>query len=137
MKALIVILIIVGVVYGARELISYYKKTERAASGEQSQPNPAPPPVSPEQLPGLPSTFEASLQAAQKEGATGLKNWLKKYRAYVQDPRLAAIELDYVVQVLREDPKEARQVFQSVKNRIPPSSPVYARVKKLESTFAR
>ncbi len=115
--------------------MSFYRKTERAAAGEQTQPNPAPAPAGSDQLPGLPSTFEASLQAAQRDGAAGLRNWLKKYRAYVRDPRLAAIELDYVVQVMREDPKEAKRVFQSVKNRVPPSSPVYERVKKLEAAF--
>jgi hypothetical protein len=58
---------------------------------------PSPKESTPNVLPGLPPSLEASLQAAQKQGAAGLKAWLKSYRPYVTDPRLAAIELDYIV----------------------------------------
>jgi hypothetical protein len=88
-----------------------------------------------EVLPGLPSNFEPSLEAAQKEGAAGLRRWLEKYRSYVQDPRLASIELDYVVLVGASNREEARRVFRAVKQRVPPSSPVYPRVKKLEGAY--
>jgi hypothetical protein len=86
-------------------------------------------------LPGLPVGLESSLQTAHKQGAAGLKNWLKAYRPYVTDPRLAAIELDYVVMVGAGNIKEARQVFASVKQRTPTNSPVYPRIKQLEKNY--
>jgi len=119
MKALIVILVIVCFVYGARYLVSYYGGFKEK---ESPQTQTAATAMRGEDLPGLPSTFEASLQKAEKAGAAELKNWLETYRKYVKDPRLAWIELDYVVMVSQQDPKEAKQVFQTVKQRIPPSS---------------
>jgi hypothetical protein len=137
MKAFIAILIIAAAILAAKELISYYRKTEVEPTSDQGRANqpPAQAAVAPEQLPGLPPSLEASLQQAEKEGAKTFRDWLTKYRAYVQDPRLAAIELDYVIIVSRDSPKEARQVFQSVKNRVPASSPVYERVQKLAKTY--
>jgi len=100
--------------------------------GGGSRPAPR---VNPDQLTGLPPKLEPSLQAAQKQGARGLRTWLNNYRSYVQDPRLAWIELDYVVLVARGDPAEAKRVFAEVKSRTASSSPVYARVKQLEPTY--
>jgi hypothetical protein len=53
----------------------------------------------------------------------------------IQDPRKAWIELDYCVVLARENPKEARRIFDQVKQRIRPDSPVYPRIKQLEPTF--
>jgi hypothetical protein len=83
----------------------------------------------------LPASLETSLSAAQKQGAAGLRDWLNSYRIYVKDPRLAAIELDYVLLISHQDPAEAKRIFQEVKARTSPTSPVYDRVKKLEKTF--
>ena len=133
MKVLISILIIVGFVYGLRSLVSYYhtvNKTDREVATQ-----PASRAQRGEDLAGLPPTFEPSLQEAQKAGATALKNWLNLYRSYATDPRLAWIELDYVVLVSQQDPKEARNVFRSVKSRTSASSPVRDRIKKLEKTY--
>ena len=91
--------------------------------------------VVPEQLAGMPAGLEPSLQAAQTAGAPGLKNWMKQYGRSVGDPRLAWIELDYVVLVARDDPAEARRLFAAVKKRTTPASPVYERVKQLEKTY--
>jgi len=77
----------------------------------------------------------ASLQAAKKQGASGLRTWLKSYGQMVQDPRKAWIELDYCVMVSREDLPEARRVFAEVKARTSPASPVWPRVKDLEKTY--
>ena len=57
------------------------------------------------------------------------------YDRSVVDPRRAWIQLDYVVEVSREDPSEAKRVFKNVKDRTPPSSPVYSRIKSLEKTY--
>jgi len=91
--------------------------------------------VDPRQLPGIPDHLEPTLDAAQKQGAVGLRNWLKAYDRMIQDPRRAWIELDYCVLVAREDPAEARRVFASVKKRTLASSPVFPRVKQLENTY--
>lgn len=93
------------------------------------------PPVNADQLPGLPPKLEPSLQIALKQGARGLRIWLKNYRGYVQDPRLAWIELDYAVLVAQKDPAEAKRVFAEVKSRVAPGSPVYGRIKQLEKTY--
>jgi hypothetical protein len=90
---------------------------------------------SPQQLSGMPNQLEQSLEAAQKQGAAGLRNWLKIYGSSIQDPRKAWIQLDYCVDVSREDPAEARRVFAEVKSRTPDSSPVWKRIKQLEKTY--
>ena len=125
-------LVLVGLLlYGASRLHKYWQ----SAKAKQEQAEGVHRPTGPTVLPGLPETMEASLQAAQKQGATGLRNWLKQYRAFVQDPRLAQIELDFVVLVATSDRGEAQRVFQSVKARVPPGSPMFDRVKKLEKTY--
>jgi hypothetical protein len=87
-------------------------------------------------MPGQnPTQLEATLRAAQSQGAEGLKNWLKTYGRAVQDPRKAWIELDYCTMISREDPNEAKRIFAEVKNRTPPSSPVWPRIQKLEKTY--
>lgn len=138
MKPLIWVLIIVAAIYSFKFLLSYwsnFKDKDRPAEQRARATPAAGGPIRGEDLQGLPANFESSLQAAQAQGADGLKNWLKLYSAYVADPRLAWIELDYVVLISRQDPKEARRVFQLVKQRTPATSPVYERVKKLEKTY--
>ena len=91
--------------------------------------------VNPETLEGMPYTLEKSYQAASKNGAVGIRNWLKVYGQSVQDPRRAWIELDYVVQIASSDPLEARKVFADVKSRVDTNSPVYPRVQQLSKTY--
>ena len=88
-----------------------------------------------DQLPGLPWKLEASLQAARKQGAAGLRNRLKIHGQSVEDPRKAWIELDFCVAVSREDIAEAKRVFAAVKERIGPASPVYPRLKQLQAAY--
>ncbi len=133
MTKLIAALIIVAVLYGGWELFLYWEKVKNEEETKQKQEAAAA--VMGDSLPGLPYQLEASLQAARKQGAAGLRNWLKTYNQSVEDPRKAWIELDYCVAVAREDPAEARRVFASVKERIGPSSPVWTRIKQLEKTY--
>lgn len=91
--------------------------------------------VSPGQLPGMPPELQPSLEAAETQGAAALANWLRTYDRYVEDPRRAWIELDYCVMIARDDPREARRVFRDVKDRTPPSSPVWPRIKELERSY--
>ena len=53
----------------------------------------------------------------------------------MSDPRLAAIELDYIVLISSTNPQESRRLFSLVKQRTPTNSPVYPRVKRLEKTY--
>jgi len=133
MTKLIAALIIVAVLYGGWELFLYWEKVKNEEETKQKQDAAAM--VIGDQLPGLPYKLEASLQAARKHGAAGLRNWLKTYGQSVEDPRKAWIELDICVAVAREDPAEARRVFAAVKERLGPSSPVWPRMKQLEKTY--
>ena len=83
----------------------------------------------------MPPELQLSLEAAEKQGAPALANWLRTYNRYLEDPRKAWIELDYCVMVARNDPSAARQVFHNVKDRTPPSSPVWPRIKELERSY--
>ena len=133
MTKIIAVLLIVGAIYGGWEFFLYWERVKNEKETKQKQEAAA---VGlGDQLPGLPSNFEPSLLAARKQGAVGLRNWLKAYNQSVEDPRKAWIELDYCVAVAREDPAEARRVFAAVKERIGPASPVWPRVKQLEKTY--
>jgi hypothetical protein len=133
MTKIIGAVIIIAVLYGGWHLFLYWEKVRNEEQVAQKQA--AATEVIPEQLPGMAQTLEPSLQAAQKEGATALRNWLKTYNRALQDPRKAWIELDYAVLLSRDDPAEARRIFAAVKERTPPSSPVWPRIKRLEPTY--
>lgn len=129
MKFFIALFIIGGIAFGGWKIWEYWKEKE---AEELRLNNPE---VKPEKLAGLPYQLEESLTKAQQGGAKTLKAWLDAYRRSVQDPRLASIELDYVLLVAREDPREAKRVFADVKKRTPSNSPIYPRVKQLEATY--
>jgi hypothetical protein len=130
----ITILIIAVVLYGGWQLFLYYDRV-KSEDEETQKKAAATENISPQQLSGMPNQLESSLDAAQKQGAAGLRNWLKVYGPSIQDPRKAWIQLDYCVDVSREDPAEARRVFAEVKGRTPDSSPVWKRIKQLEKTY--
>jgi hypothetical protein len=133
MTKVIAALIIIVVLWGGWELFLYWDKVKNEDETKQKQEAAAM--VIGDQLPGVPYQLDASLDAARKQGAAGLRKWLKTNSQSIEDPRKAWIELDYCVAVAREDPADARRVFAQVKERTPPSSPVWPRIKQLESTF--
>ncbi len=133
MTKVISIFIVVVLIYGGWHLFLYWEKVQKQE--ETAKKEAAAVVVTGDQLPGLPYGLESGLQAAQKQGATGLRNWLKTYGRSVQDPRKAWIELDYCRAVFRDDPSEARKVFGQVKERTPATSPVYPRIKEFEKTY--
>ena len=92
MTKLIALLIVVAVLYGGWHLFLYWEtvKNEKETAKKQAAASE----VVPDQLPGMPQQLQASLQAAQKQGASALRGWLKSYAKIVQDPRKAWIELD-------------------------------------------
>ena len=128
----LIVLAVFGLV--KKVLDTYVQIEKRGTLYEPSAPQPASQPAS-TTLPGLPPTLETPLQAAHKQGAEGLRNFLNRYRYTIQDPRLAAIELDYVVLVSLHDPAEAKRVFKSVQQRTPTWSPIHARIKNLEKNY--
>lgn len=130
---LIWILVIVVVIFIGWSLFDYWDKISLQKEAEAKQ---APAQItSGDQLSGMPQNLETSYRAAEKGGAAGLRNWLKQYGQLVQDPRKGWIQLDYVVQISRDDPKEAKRMFAEVKKRTPQSSPIYPRIKQLEKTY--
>jgi hypothetical protein len=137
MTKLIAALIIVVVLYAGWHLFLYWEQVKNEEENTKKQAAAAR--VVGDQLPGLPYNLDASLraaqQAAQTQGAPALRNWLKAFDKQVEDPRKAWIELDYCVLVAKEDPAEARRVFAEVKKRVPPSSPVWPRIKQLEKSY--
>ena len=129
---LIAILIILIVLYGGWKLFEYWesvKANEEKAKAVET--------IRPELLPGMASQLEASLAAAYTQGAVGLNKWLERYRTAVQDPRLAWIELDYVVLTTKDNPVLAKKVFAQVKARMKPDWPVQVqkRVQALAKTY--
>ncbi len=119
--------------FGAWEILLYWQKVQDQKEYENKQAAAAEN-ISPYSLNGMPSQMEGSLDAAQKNTTT-FRAWLKTYGPSIQDPRKAWIQLDYCVAIARENPAEAREIFADVKQRTPPTSPVYRRVQKLARTF--
>ena len=133
MTKMISIFIVVLVLFGGWHLFLYWEKVKNQE--ETAKKDAAAAVVLGDQLQGMPPGLDQSLVAAQRGGATGLRNWLKAYGAKVQDPRKAWIELDLCVAIRRDSPAEAREIFARVKKRVAPPSPVFPRMKDLERAF--
>lgn len=135
MKQIITILLIIAAIWAAKE-IKVYWETVKAKKLAEEGGAPATKTQGPAStLPGMPASLESSFQTAQRQGPTGVKTWLKSYRPYLSDPRLASIELDYIVLIGARNIKEAREIFAAVKQRTPTNSPIYPRIKQLEKTY--
>ncbi len=133
MKFVITVIIIIGLSLGAWQIYQYWGKfKEQEAPPVSSGPAPI---SSGQELPGMPARLQGTLDASQQRGAAGLRDFLTTYGKTIADPRLAWIQLDYVVLVAQSNPAEARKVFAQVKNRVAAGSPVYNRIKQLEKTY--
>lgn len=127
--AFVIILFIVA----GWKLVGYYNQVaeeERSQKKVEQGAN-----IKPEQLDGMPYQLDLSWQAATKNGSAAMREWLKLYGPQINDPRKAWIEMDYCVAAMREDPIDAKRVFQTVKERTSTNSPVFPRVRQLERTF--
>ena len=130
MKFIVGAIIVIGLAVGGWNLYVYwgnFKEKDAAAT--------TPVQVDTSDLRGMPASLESALDAAKKRGAVGLHDFLATYGKTIADPKLASIELDYVVLVAQSSPGEARVTFAKVKKRTPANSPVYKRVKQLEKTY--
>ena len=125
-------LIIVVLIYGGWQLFQYWEQVDNE---EAIKKKAAAAIIYPSNLEGMPYQLEQSLQTAQQQGATALRNWLKTYGPNLKDPRKGWIELDFCVAVTREDPTEARRIFKEVKDRTPANSPIQPRLKQLQSAY--
>jgi len=130
---LIAAAIIIAVLYGGWNLFFYWEKVRDEKESVRKEAAAAE--VVGDSLQGLPYGMESSLRAAESQGATGLRNWLKEYGPLVKDPRKAWIELDYCMMIARNDPAEAKRIFNTVRDRTGPTSPVWPRIKKLAPTY--
>ncbi|MBM3839797.1 MAG: hypothetical protein FJ398_17865 [Verrucomicrobia bacterium] len=134
-KYLIGALIVLAVFGLLKKVLTTYQTIERRGSASEVAPSQPANPSPSANLTGLPPLLESALQAAQRQGANGLRDFLNRYRFSIQDPKLAAIELDYVVLVSLQDPAEAKRVFKAVQARTPTWSPIYQRIKSLEKNY--
>ena len=133
MKVVIAIVIVALLGFVGYKVWEYWTQTE----GDKSPAGNTPAQVQSESLPGLPSQLEPRLQEAKSRGPDTFKEFIDtiKKSPLVKDPRLASIELDYVVMIASRDPAEAKRLFAKIKERTPPDSPLYPRIKSLEKTF--
>jgi hypothetical protein len=140
-RHLIGVLLIVAALLGLKELHQYWTKvktqqeTRDGETGARPVVAQAPAEAASGAMPGLPPSLEASLQAAKNQSPAALRLWIEKHRAYVQDPRLASIELDYVVLIGGRNYLEAKKIFHAVRDRTPTNSPVYPRIQQLEKNY--
>lgn len=136
MNKLLTVVFIAAVLWGLWWLRDMYLETKRKnPSAYESVQSDESPKFEPRSLKGLHYSLENPLANAQRSGADGMKKFLTQYRPAIRDPRLAWIELDYVVLVAQKDPAEARSVFAEVKGRTPTNSPVYPRIEKLSRVY--
>ena len=133
MTKIITAFIVIAALYGGWHLFLYWEKVKNEEEVQKKETVQAA--IAGDSLPGLPYQLEASLQTARQQGAAAMGTWLKNNSASLQDPRKAWIELDYVLLLARENPSEAKRTYQSVRERLKESSPVWKRVVELEKTF--
>lgn len=133
MKAAIAIILIIGASIGAW---SVYQNTQgKDSSSSPSSSSGAAVAVTENDMPKLHPAMEESLRKAKQRGPAALKQWLAANGRAVPDPRLAWVQLEYVVLVGGRDIGEARRVFAEVKSRVPTNSVIMPRIQKLEPSF--
>ena len=132
-KTLIIVIVVAAVAVGGWQLYTYWLnlQDEKAAAAKEA----AAKVMDPNSMPGVPYELQESLQAAEQHGEVSLGSWLKLYDARIQDPKKAWVELDYVVMITRDNPKEAKRIFAEVKDRTLPNSPVWPRIQGMEKTY--
>lgn len=136
MNKVISVLLIAGALWGLWAVRDYYMARKAAdPEGYNYGNDDVPKEFDPRSLTGLHYSLETPLASAKQNGADGLKKFLNQYRPAIKDPRLAWIELDYVVLVATKDPATARATFAEVKKRTPTNSPVYPRIEKLSKVY--
>lgn len=132
MTKLISILVALVVVFCGYHFYQYWVQVRDAEEIKKKEAAEA---FRPERLPGMQPELEQSLRAAQEKGPTTLQSWLKTHGSRVQDPRKAWIEMEYAKSIARDNPAEARKIYNEVKARTPESSPIWPQLKAMEKSF--
>jgi hypothetical protein len=134
-KFVLLFLLVATVAFGVYRISLIYRSipTDEQARGNVREN--ATPMVVDESLPSLSPPLEASLAIATQAGPQALRQWLNQNGAWVPEPRLSAIQLDYAQMLVRSNPAEARRVYAAVKARTPANSPLASRLKQLSRTF--
>jgi hypothetical protein len=130
-KFVLLFLLVATVGFGVYRISLIYRSIP---TDEQARGN-ATPMVVDESLPSLSPPLEASLANATQAGPQAIRQWLNQNGAWVPEPRLSAIQLDYAQMLVRSNPAEARRVYAAVKARTPANSPLTLRLKQLSRTF--
>jgi hypothetical protein len=135
MKFILVVLMLAGLIYAGRLFFDKVQETQKRRLREESgqaevQKGP---------LPGFRQGFEPQLERtlaeARQQGAYALGQWLRLYRIHVSDPRLAEIELDYVLLIGPTDRAEARRVLDGLAQRVGSDSPLHKRFEQIRKTY--
>ncbi len=127
------VLIILVVGYVGYLLFQQWDKARLEHAGQK--PEQAAALASGDSLAGMPGQLEGGYRTAKGNGPVALRTWFNANEKSIADPRKAWIELELCWALFRENPAEAKRIYAAVKGRVPPSSPVYGKVKELEKTF--
>ena len=132
MTRLIWALIIAAVAFVGYRVYLHWAQIQEERGGKKEVPVVA---VSGDSLPGMPAHLDEGCRAAKNKSPAAFRAWFNANEKQLSDPRKAWIELDLCVAVRRDSPAEAKDIFARVKKRVPPSSPVWPRMKELEKAF--
>jgi len=135
MKVLISILVLLVAVMGGMKLYEYWEKVSREEELNQKAADGSD--IKGEDLQGMQWDVEQLYNTAKQEGPDALKRFFDRFEKSpkLKDPRKAWIELDYVVSITGSDPVQAKQRFQSVKQRVRTNSVVYPRTRAMAKTY--
>ena len=131
LKQILTVIFIAIAVYVGIKFSAYFQKRLQ----EAEQKTEGPPLYAPGKLPGLPAELEPAYEEAKAHGLDGLREFLRQHRPEIEDPRLADIQMDYVVLVGRDNPAEARRVLDDIRQRLGPTSSAYKRFQQLQQVY--
>jgi hypothetical protein len=136
MKVLVNVLIALAVAFvGFKVFVHWEKVKEKRVLEERAERGAD---IDPDQLPGLPQHLRDKVREVQQHGDPAVfKRFIDACKNYpdVKDPRLAWMELDYVVAISAINPIEAKKIFRAVKKRTPPDSPIMPRIRLMEKNY--
>ena len=107
MKILISILIVLAVGVGGYKLWEHWNAVKE--EGALARKAAAGADINPDNLPGLPHQLQYKVREAQQAGPETFKRFIDSCKRFpdVKDPRLAWMELDYMVMISSTDPVAA------------------------------
>lgn len=95
MKFVLLFLLVATVGFGVYRISLVYRSIPSDGQAREQARENAAPVVGDESLPALSPPLEASLASATQAGPQALRQWLNQNGAWVPEPRLSAIQLDY------------------------------------------